>query len=45
MIIKNPRFISSSVSNGTLKSFTEFDAYAAEEQLFTMVIEETRTVG
>ncbi|KAH8381206.1 hypothetical protein KR200_009953, partial [Drosophila serrata] len=43
VIIKNPRFMSTSISNGTLKSFTEFDAFAAEEQLFTMAIEETRT--
>ncbi|XP_017858305.1 PREDICTED: breast cancer anti-estrogen resistance protein 3 homolog isoform X2 [Drosophila arizonae] len=40
VIIKNPRFMSSSISNGTLKSFTEFDAIAAEEQLFALPIEE-----
>ncbi|XP_032592484.1 breast cancer anti-estrogen resistance protein 3 homolog isoform X2 [Drosophila grimshawi] len=40
VIIKNPRFITSSASNGTLKSFTEFDALAAEEQLFSMPIED-----
>ncbi|XP_030555936.1 breast cancer anti-estrogen resistance protein 3 homolog [Drosophila novamexicana] len=40
VIIKNPRYMSSSASNGTLKSFTEFDALAAEEQLFTLPIEE-----
>ncbi|XP_017155145.1 breast cancer anti-estrogen resistance protein 3 homolog isoform X1 [Drosophila miranda] len=42
VIIKNPRFMSNSVSNGTLKSFTEFDAMAAEENLFTLAIEEVR---
>ncbi|XP_052837247.1 breast cancer anti-estrogen resistance protein 3 homolog isoform X1 [Drosophila gunungcola] len=45
VIIKNPRFMTSSVSNGTLKSFTEFDALAAEEELFTMAIEEVRTAS
>lgn len=45
VIIKNPRFMSSSISNGTLKSFTEFDAIAAEEQLFTLPIEEFKLVS
>ncbi|XP_017041286.2 LOW QUALITY PROTEIN: breast cancer anti-estrogen resistance protein 3 homolog [Drosophila ficusphila] len=45
VIIKNPRFMTTSVSNGTLKSFTEFDALAAEEELFTMAIEEVRTAS
>ncbi|KAH8263510.1 hypothetical protein KR044_010043 [Drosophila immigrans] len=40
VIIKNPRFMTSSASNGTLKSFTEFDAMAAEEQLFSLPIED-----
>lgn len=44
VIIKNPRYMSSSASNGTLKSFTEFDALAAEEQLFTLPIEEFKLV-
>ncbi|XP_033149171.1 SH2 domain-containing protein 3C isoform X1 [Drosophila busckii] len=42
VIIKNPRYMSSSASNGTLKSFTEFDALAAEELLFTLPIEEIK---
>jgi len=45
VIIKNPRFMTTSVSNGTLKSFTEFDVLAAEEELFTMAIEEVKTVS
>ncbi|KAH8404852.1 hypothetical protein KR222_006258 [Zaprionus bogoriensis] len=40
VIIKNPRFMTSSASNGTLKSFTEFDLLAAEEHLFSLPIEE-----
>ncbi|KAH8413959.1 hypothetical protein KR009_008465 [Drosophila setifemur] len=40
VIIKNPRFIKSSISNGTFQSFTDFDDLAAEEQLFTMAIAE-----
>ncbi|XP_068151086.1 breast cancer anti-estrogen resistance protein 3 homolog [Drosophila tropicalis] len=42
VIIKNPRFMSNSASNGTLKSFTEFDALAVEENLFTLAIEEVK---
>ncbi|XP_070133700.1 breast cancer anti-estrogen resistance protein 3 homolog isoform X3 [Drosophila bipectinata] len=42
VVIKNPRFMSSSASNGTLKSFTDFDALASEEQLFAMAIEEIK---
>lgn len=45
VIIKNPRFMTNSASNGTLKSFTEFDALAAEEQLFTLPIEEFKLVN
>lgn len=45
VIIKNPRFMTNSASNGTLKSFTEFDALAAEEQLFTLPIEEFKLVS
>ncbi|EDX03893.1 GD22611 [Drosophila simulans] len=45
VIIKNPRFMTTSVSNGTLKSFTEFDVLAAEEELFTMAIEEVKTAS
>ncbi|XP_030377677.1 breast cancer anti-estrogen resistance protein 3 homolog [Scaptodrosophila lebanonensis] len=40
VIIKNPRFMTSSASNSTLKSFTEFDALATEEQLFTMELDD-----
>lgn len=45
VVIKNPRFMSSSASNGTLKSFTDFDALASEEQLFAMAIEEIKPVS
>ncbi|XP_020716416.1 breast cancer anti-estrogen resistance protein 3 homolog [Ceratitis capitata] len=44
VIIKNPRFLSNSTSSATLKSLTEFDAIAAEEQLFTMEIPEFKPV-
>ncbi|XP_070855356.1 breast cancer anti-estrogen resistance protein 3 homolog isoform X4 [Drosophila suzukii] len=43
VVIKNPRFINTSVLNETLKSFKEFDVLAAEEELFTMAKEEVIT--
>jgi len=45
VVIKNPRFINTSVLNETLKSFKEFDVLAAEEELFTMAKEEVITVS
>ncbi|XP_050741265.1 breast cancer anti-estrogen resistance protein 3 homolog isoform X2 [Drosophila biarmipes] len=45
VVIKNPRFINSFVANETHRSFTEFDVLAAEEELFTMAIEEARTAS
>ncbi|XP_065357968.1 breast cancer anti-estrogen resistance protein 3 homolog [Calliphora vicina] len=38
VIIKNPRFMTTSVSSITLKSLSEFDVEAAEDQLFTLEI-------
>uniref|UniRef100_A0A1I8M4R1 Breast cancer anti-estrogen resistance protein 3 homolog n=1 Tax=Musca domestica TaxID=7370 RepID=A0A1I8M4R1_MUSDO len=40
VIIKNPRFMSSSTSSATLKSLSEFDVQAAEDLLFTLEIPE-----
>ncbi|KAH8297904.1 hypothetical protein KR018_000506 [Drosophila ironensis] len=45
VVIKNPRFMSSSISNGTLKSFTELELMASEEQLFAMNIEEIKATS
>ncbi|XP_017490573.1 PREDICTED: breast cancer anti-estrogen resistance protein 3 homolog isoform X2 [Rhagoletis zephyria] len=45
VIIKNPRFLTNSASSATLKSLTEFDAIAAEEQLFTLDILEFKPVS
>ncbi|XP_023291492.2 breast cancer anti-estrogen resistance protein 3 homolog isoform X1 [Lucilia cuprina] len=38
VIIKNPRFMTTSMSSVTLKSLSEFDVEAAEDQLFTLEI-------
>lgn len=38
VIIKNPRFMSSSASQTTLKSFADFDYHEAEEQLLALNI-------
>ncbi|XP_037927337.1 breast cancer anti-estrogen resistance protein 3 homolog isoform X2 [Teleopsis dalmanni] len=45
VIIKNPRFMSNSASSATLKSLTEFDAAAAEDQLFTLEIPKFKPVS
>ncbi|XP_067621800.1 breast cancer anti-estrogen resistance protein 3 homolog isoform X1 [Eurosta solidaginis] len=45
VIIKNPRFLSTSSSSGTLKSMSEFDAIAAEEQLFMMELPDFKPVS
>uniref|UniRef100_A0A1B0A5L1 SH2 domain-containing protein n=1 Tax=Glossina pallidipes TaxID=7398 RepID=A0A1B0A5L1_GLOPL len=45
VVIKNPRYMSTSASSITLKSLTEFDAIAAEEQLFTLEIPEFKAVS
>ncbi|KAI9576487.1 hypothetical protein GQX74_009544 [Glossina fuscipes] len=45
VVIKNPRYMSNSASSITLKSLTEFDAIAAEEQLFTLEIPEFKAVS
>uniref|UniRef100_A0A1A9W862 SH2 domain-containing protein n=1 Tax=Glossina brevipalpis TaxID=37001 RepID=A0A1A9W862_9MUSC len=44
VVIKNPRFMSNSVSSTTLKSLTEFDSISAEEQLFTLAVPEFKAV-
>lgn len=44
VVIKNPRFMSTSVSSATLKSLSEFDVQAAEDQLFTLQIPEYKPV-
>ncbi|XP_073823068.1 breast cancer anti-estrogen resistance protein 3 homolog isoform X2 [Musca autumnalis] len=45
VIIKNPRFMSSSASSTTLKSLSEFDVQAAEDMLFTLQIPEYKPVS
>lgn len=45
VIIKNPRFMPTSVSSVTLKSLSEFDVEAAEDQLFTLEIPEFKPVS
>lgn len=45
VIIKNPRFMSTSASSITLKSLSEFDVQAAEDQLFTLEIPEFKAVS
>ncbi|XP_036232409.1 breast cancer anti-estrogen resistance protein 3 homolog isoform X2 [Bactrocera oleae] len=45
VIIKNPRFLSSSASSAALKSLADFDVVAAEEQLFTMEIPDFKPVS
>ncbi|XP_061390129.1 uncharacterized protein LOC133325373 [Musca vetustissima] len=45
VIIKNPRFMSSSASSATLKSLSEFDVQAAEDLLFTLQIPEYKPVS
>lgn len=44
VIIKNPRFLSSSASSAALKSLADFDMVAAEEQLFTMELPDFKPV-
>ncbi|XP_075151360.1 breast cancer anti-estrogen resistance protein 3 homolog isoform X2 [Haematobia irritans] len=45
VIIKNPRFMSTSASSVTLKSLSEFDVQAAEDQLFTLPLPEFKPVS
>lgn len=45
VVIKNPRFMTTSVSSVTLKSLSEFDVEAAEDQLFTLEIPEFKPVS
>ncbi|KAM7353647.1 breast cancer anti-estrogen resistance protein 3 homolog isoform 2-T3 [Cochliomyia hominivorax] len=45
VIIKNPRFMTTSMSSVTLKSLSEFDVEAAEEQLFTLEIPDFKPVS
>ncbi|XP_054082765.1 breast cancer anti-estrogen resistance protein 3 homolog isoform X2 [Zeugodacus cucurbitae] len=45
VIIKNPRFLSSSASSAALKSLADFDVVAIEDQLFSMEIPDFKPVS